>query len=151
MTVCWGGGERKRYMQPHTHTHTHTHKHTHTLSFIHLFNNIYWASVSLSGSGGERDLLYVKELASAIVGPVKSELCTASWKHRQGLTFQGRVQILQAETPVGFLCCSLEAELCCFGEPQSGFLQPSADWMRPTHIMESSALLKVYRLHVNRI
>ena len=85
------------------------------------------------------------------MGPVKSELCTASWKHRQGLTFQGRVQTLQAETPVGFLCCSLEAELCCFGEPQSGFLQPSADWMRPTHIMESSALLKVYRLHINHI
>lgn len=45
----------------------------------------------------------------------------------------------------------LEAELCCFGEPQSGFLQPSSDWMRPTHIMESGASLEVYRLNVNRI
>ena len=76
-------------MQPHTHTHTHTH--TCFPSFTYSIIFIEHLSLSRGQGWGERDLLYVKELASAIVGPVKSELCTASWKHRQGLTFQGRV------------------------------------------------------------
>ena len=118
--VCVGEGERERDTCNHMHTHTCFPSFSYSVIFIeHL--SLFWGQ----GRWGERDLLYVKELASAVVGPVKSELCIASWKHRRGLTFQGRVQTLQAETSVGFQCCCPEAELCCFGEPQSGFSPPT--------------------------
>lgn len=63
-------------------------------------------------------MVYFKELAYATVGPGESEICRAGSR---------------PETQVGFLCCSLEAELLFLYL----LFRPSTDWAQPTTLWKA--------------
>lgn len=121
--VCVGEGKRERDTCNHMHTHTCFPSFSYSVIFSeHL--SLFW------GQGpGERERFIICERISFC----NCGACQV-WIMYRKLETQARVNISGSSPKSAgrFQCRRPEAELCCFGEPQSGFSLQLTGWGPPT-------------------